>query len=261
MPRLVIVGQLARFSYVAISRFGAYSCSSFSDAVAFTFMISPPSVGRLGLCFPSFAIGQGALDINISRLRPGCMGGGKHKPKDSAAPAGGGGQDALQASRQAYKEVKSQYHIHDRANENLEKKAQNYMVASALVTTLLVTLATAHVGRPIWVSPVPYLAIVPVAGMLLTIIFCTLVNRASAHPAPIVGKRLLCHDELDEKTYAELVESEEDFYKHRIGEYARALVKLEDTNKKKAGMLKIALVAFAVSVASTIIVFVTAVAL
>ena len=189
------------------------------------------------------------------------MGGGKRKPKDSAAPAGGGEQGALQVSRQVYKEVKGQYHIHDRANENLEKKAQNYMVASALVSTLLVTLATAHVGRPIWDSPVPYLAIVPVAGMLLTIILCILVNRASAYPAPIVGNRLLCHDELDEKTYAELVESEEDFYKQRIEEYARALVKLEDTNKKKASILKIAFAVFAASVASTIIVFVTAVAL
>ena len=185
---------------------------------------------------------------------------GKHKPKKAAA--GGEGQGTLQASRQVYEAVKGQYHIHDRANEHLEKKAQNCMVASALVATLLVTTAVAHeAGSLVWGSYVSYIVIAPVTGLLLTIIFCIVVNKTSPHPVPIMGDSLLCRDELDEKMYARLVKSEEDFYKLSIAEYARALVTMEATNKEKAENLKAAYIIFAASITLTLIGVVTAILL
>ena len=98
-----------------------------------------------------------------------------------------------------------------------------------------------------------------VTGLLLAIVFCVFVDRVSSHPVTIVGKRLLCCDELDEKTYAALVQSEEGFYKSRIAEYARALVKLEETNKEKARRLRYAQISFASSIALTLIVVVAAI--
>lgn len=98
--------------------------------------------------------------INISGLWPGLVSGGEQGPEGAA---GGDEQGTPQASRQVYEEVKGQYHIHDRANENLEKKAQNCMVASALVAALIVTAAMAHeAGRLVLESYVSYMAVVPV---------------------------------------------------------------------------------------------------
>ena len=192
----------------------------------------------------------------------GPVGGGKDKPEGTAeTPAGGDGQSTLQASRQVYEAVKGQYYVHDRANENLEKKAQNCMVASALVATLLVTAAMAYeAGRLVWDSFVLNAAIASVTGLVLTIVLCMLVNKASPYPVTIMGGRLLCCDNLDEKTYDILVNDEEDFYKLNIAEYARALVKLEDTNKKKAQKLTYAHIAFAASITLALIVVVAAIA-
>lgn len=187
---------------------------------------------------------------------------GKHKHKKAAATTRSDGQGTLQASRQVYEAVKGQYHVHDRANENLEKKAQNCMVASALVATLLVTTAVAHeAGSLVWGSYVSYIVIAPVTGLLLTIVFCIVVNKTSPHPVPIMGGSLLCRDELDEKMYATLVKNEEGFYKLSIAEYARALVKMEATNKEKAERLRAAYTIFAASITLTLIGLVTAILL
>lgn len=188
------------------------------------------------------------------------MGGGKHKAEKEAA-RGGDGQGAPQASRQVYEAVQDQYHIHDNANEHIEKKARSCMLASALVATLLVIAATAReAGDSALDAIVPYLVIAAVTVLLFTITLCMLVNKTSPHPVPTVGKRLWYRDRLDEKEYTDLVKNEEDFYKLSIAEYAEALAMLKDTNKEKSAMLKNAYISFAVSIILALIGLVPAIA-
>ena len=63
---------------------------------------------------------------------------------------------------------------------------------------------------------------------------------------------MLCRDRLDEKTYRELVEDEEDYYKSRIEEYAHVLPKQKRINKEKAKRLKYAYMVFLVTIISVI---------
>lgn len=166
----------------------------------------------------------------------------KHKNPNS--------RDRLQVARHLYEEVQRQFRIHDDANINLEKKAQNLMIASALVATLFASVTVTHDSvLQLWGLLGWYIAIVPVSGMVVTILLCMLVNKPSDHRAPIKSEGLLCHDELDEKTYEYLVSDEERYYRLRIKEFALALNKMEVTNKTKASRLVNAYVTFATSVA------------
>lgn len=152
-------------------------------------------------------------------------------------------------SKQIYDEVQCQFKFHDDANTNLEKKAQNMMIASALVAALFasVSMADATCCPP----PDSWRADMPVAFLAVTvatIALCISVNRPRPQPVPIAGKGLLCHGRLDEKTYEELVGDEEEYYKSRIEEYARVLAKQKRINKRKAKRLKCAYVVFWVTV-------------
>lgn len=170
-------------------------------------------------------------------------------------------RDRLQVARQIYEEMQREFRIHDDANESLEKKAQNLMIASALVATLFATVTVAgDAGLQLWALEW-YAPIVPVSGTVVAIGLCMRVNRASDHRVPIKGGRLLCHGELDEKVYEDLVSGEERYYRLRIEEYALALVEMESTNKKKARNLDYAYVAFAASVALQVPVLVAAIVL
>ena len=93
------------------------------------------------------------------------------------------------------------------------------------------------------------MAIAHTAGMVLAIVFSIRANSPAPYPVSIAGGRLLCGDSLDEKTYARLVLDEECYYKERIEEHARALVKLERANGSKALMVRCAYITFVVSVA------------
>ena len=171
-------------------------------------------------------------------------------------------RDRLQVARQVYEEVQREFRIHDDANGSLEKKAQNLMIASALVATLFATVTVASdTGLQLWAFSEWYAAIVPVSGTVVAIWLCVLVNKTSDHRVPIKGGRLLCHGELDEKVYEDLVSGEERYYRLRIEEYALALVEMEGTNKKKARKLDYAYVAFGASVALQVPVLVAAIVL
>lgn len=171
-------------------------------------------------------------------------------------------QDQLQVARQVYEEVQRQFRIHDDANVSLEKKAQNLMIASALVATLFATVTVARdAGLQFWAFAEWYAAIVPVSSTVVAIWLCILVNKASDHRVPIKGGGLLCHGELDEKVYEDLVSGEERYYKLRIEEYALALVKMEGTNSAKARKLNYAYAAFAASIALQVPMLIAAIVL
>ena len=59
---------------------------------------------------------------------------------------------------------------------------------------------------------------------------------------------MLCCGRLDERTYEELVEDKEEYYKSRIEEYADVLTKQERINGTKAGLLNCAYVVFSVTI-------------
>ena len=170
---------------------------------------------------------------------------------ESAAPLSPDQQGRTHVSKQLYEEIQQQYRLHDTANENLEKKAQNLMIASALVAALFASLTSAHeAGQLLWGPSGLYMAVVHTAGMVLAIVFCIRANWPASHPVPIAGGGLLRDGSLDEKTYASLILDEKSYHKSRIGEYAQDLIKLEGTNEKKARRLKCAYVSFGVSVAA-----------
>ena len=144
-------------------------------------------------------------------------------------------------SGQIYDEIQSQFRFHDNANTSLEKKAQNLMITSALVATLFASVSIAGaMCCPPWDSWRTGAAVVFLLGTIATIILCILVNRPRPQPVPIAGGGLLCCDRLDETTYRELVEDEEEYHKSRIEECARGLTEQERINKIKARLLNYA---------------------
>ena len=182
--------------------------------------------------------------INVRVLRPGRVDGpdrGAEKPGEAKTPDRG---KRSKVPGQIYDEIQRQFRFHDDANTSLEKKAQNLMIASALVATLFATVSMAGATHcPPW--DLWYIgALAFLVGTITTMILCISVNRPLPQPVPIAGGGLLCCDRLDEKTYGELVEDEEEYYKSRIEEYARVLTKQERINKRKAERLKYAYYAF-----------------
>ena len=158
-------------------------------------------------------------------------------------------EERTRVSKQIYDEVQCQFKFHDDANTSLEKKAQNLMIASALVATLFASVSMA--GATCCPPPDSWRADMPVAFLAVTvatIALCISVNFPRPQPVPIAGKGLLCCDRLDEKTYGELLEDEEEYYKSRIEEYAHALVEQKRINGKKAERLKYAYVVFLVTI-------------
>ena len=172
--------------------------------------------------------------------------------RETEKPGEGNGPDhakRTKASKQIYDEVQRGFKFHDDANTSLEKKAQNMMIASALVAALFASVSMA--GATDWALQDPWWTGVAAAFLVGTgtaIGLCIWVNVPRPQPVPIAGKKLLCHGRLDEKTYGELVEDEEEYYKSRIEEYARVLVKQKRINKRKAKRLKCAYVVFWVTV-------------
>ena len=182
-------------------------------------------------------------------MRPCCMG----RPDREAEKRGEGNgpdrEERTRVSKQIYDEVQCQFKFHDDANTSLEKKAQNLMIASALVATLFASVSMA--GATCCPPPDSWRADMPVAFLAVTvatIALCISVNFPRPQPVPIAGKGLLCCDRLDEKTYGELLEDEEEYYKSRIEEYAHALVEQKRINGKKAERLKYAYVVFLVTI-------------
>ena len=171
--------------------------------------------------------------------------GGAGRQEAPAKPACG---DRLKVSKELYDEVQREFRFHDDANASLDKKAQNLMIATALVAALFVALISDGTAgwqnlTPIWLG----MAIVLAAGVALTVALCIRVNLPSPQPVPIAGGGLLRRDRLDDKAYEELLAGgEEDYYASRIEEYALALARQEAINKKKSGWLIWAYVAFAV---------------
>ena len=97
-------------------------------------------------------------------------------------------------------------------------------------------------------------AIAFMAGMVTTIGLCVWVNFPQSQPVLIVGGNLLRNDKLDDEVYEEVVGGgEEEYYKARIEECARALTKQERINRKKARGLRVAYVAFAVSIVGVVV--------
>lgn len=187
--------------------------------------------------------------INVRALRPGHVDGpdrGAEEPGEAQAPDRG---KRSKVSGQIYDEIQRQFRFHDDANTTLEKKAQNLMITSALVATLFTSVYMAGATCcPPWDSWRTVAAVAFLAGMILTIILCILVNRPRSQPVPIAGGGLLCCDRLDEKTYEALVEDEEEYHKSRIEEYARVLTKQERINKRKAKRLKRAYCTFVATI-------------
>ena len=181
------------------------------------------------------------------------MGGPNREAEKQREGNGPDRTERTKVSKQIYDEVQRGFKFHDDANTSLEKKAQNLMIASALVATLFASVSMAD--ATCCPSPDSWRAVMPVAflaGTVATIALCIGVNRPRPQPVPIVGKGLLCCGRLDEKTYGELVEDEEDYYKSRIEEYACVLVEQKRINEKKAERLKCAYVVFSVTVALAI---------
>ena len=187
--------------------------------------------------------------INVRVLLSGRVGGpdrGAEKPEEAKAPDRG---KRSKVPGQIYDEIQRQFRFHDDANTSLEKKAQNLMIASALVATLFATVSMAGAACcPPWDSWRTGAAVAFLVGTITTMMLCISVNRPLPQPVPIAGGGLLCCDRLDEKTYGELVEDEEEYYKSRIEEYARVLTKQERINKRKAERLKYAYYAFATEI-------------
>ena len=188
------------------------------------------------------------------------MDGDDRRPADSAAPAGRAGQDPPPVSRRVYEEVKDQFRIHDSANVNMGKKAQNLMIVLALVTTLLVTVATAYdTDRLNWQLVGVPMTLVFGVGAILTLVLCTLINSPLSYRVRIMGGKLLCCDRLDEKVYKNLIKDEEGFYKSLIKEYEQSIAKLAKTNRYKEWMLAVAYGSFIASVIATILVVVSSI--
>lgn len=188
------------------------------------------------------------------------MDGNSHKPKETAGRKYTDPENRLQASRRVYEEVQYAFQLHDSANENLEKKAQNLMIASALVAALFASATVAHdtCGEPLGLSGAQ-MAIVHMSGTIVVIALCILVNKASAYVVPIVGSSLLHRGEIDNGVYEDLVSDEERYYITRIENYAKILVEMKCANKAKGRMLNCAYVAFAATVASFIVGFAAAI--
>lgn len=185
----------------------------------------------------------------------------KHGPKEPAGREYSEPENRLQASRRIYEEVQYAFQLHDNANENLEKKAQNLMIASALVAALFAsaTVAGDAFREPLGLSGAQ-MAVAYMSGMAVAIALCILVNRASAYVVPIVGGSLLRRGRINMKVYKDLISDEERYYRTRIENYANILVRMESTNKNKGRMLNCAYVAFAATVVSFIVGFVAAIA-
>ena len=137
---------------------------------------------------------------------------------------------------------------------NMGQKAQNLMIALALVTTLLATVAMAYDTDRLHWQLVKFMVHIFGAGAIITIGFCIAVNSPPFYRIHIMEGRLLRSDKLDKKTYINLFKNEEDFYKSLIEEYARDLDKLVATNQRKRWFLTIAYGSFALSVFASIVV-------
>lgn len=165
----------------------------------------------------------------------------------SKAPAGQAGKERLKASRELYNEVQRGFKFHDDANTVLDKKAQGLMTATALVAAVFAALAADNTAD--WQEWSPLLlgsASIFITGVIATFVLCIYVNFSRPQPVPIVGEKLLCHDELDDKAYTESVAGgEEEYYKSRIQEYSQVMIKQERINKLKAKLLNIAYAVFA----------------
>ena len=174
---------------------------------------------------------------------------------ESGAPAKPPGTDRPKIPRDLYDEVRRGFQFHDDANTSLDKKAQNLMVATALVAALFASITIGSVASrpdqdPSWLAA----AIAFMTGMVATIGMCVWVNFPRSQPVLIVGGNLLRNDKLDDEVYEEVVGGgEEEYYKARIEECAQALTKQERINKKKARGLRVAYVAFAVSIGGVVV--------
>lgn len=164
-------------------------------------------------------------------------------------------KDQLNVQRALYNEVQREFRFHDDANTSLDKKAQNLMIAAALVAALFASVAmNGAVGQLQWDSLWLTTTIAFMVGMIATIVLCVWVNLPRPQPVAIVGGALLCCDRLDNETYAGLVaDGEEDYYKSRIEEYALALTKQEHISGKKAKRLLCAYFVFTISLAVVIL--------
>ena len=188
-------------------------------------------------------------------LRSGLVNGPDRESEKQGEGNGPDREERTKVSKQIYDEVQSQFRFHDDANTSLEKKAQNLMIASALIATLFVSVPIA--GAMCCPPSDPWradMAVAFLAGTIVTIALCISVNFPGPQPVPIAGKGLLCCDRLDEKMYRELVGDEEEYYKSRVEEYAHVLAKQERINGSKAKRLKCAYVVFSVTVALVILI-------
>lgn len=163
--------------------------------------------------------------------------------------------DQLKVQRELYNEVQRGFQFHDDANTSLDKKAQNLMIATALVAALFSSVAMNGAVRQLqWDSLWLPTTIAFMVGMIVTVVLCVSVNLPRRQPVTIVGGALLCRGRLDNKTYAGLVaEGEEAYYKSRIEEYAQTLTKQERINRKKAKRLLCAYFVFTISLAVVIL--------
>lgn len=175
------------------------------------------------------------------------MGGTKNVAGKAKAPAGRAYKERLKASRELYNEVQREFKFHDDANTVLDKKAQSLMTATALVAAVFAALASGTTANwPQWGPVLLGSTVIFIMGVVITFVLCILVNFSRRQPVPISGEKLLCHGELDDKAYTEVVsDGEEEYYKSRIEEYSLALTKQERINKIKAKLLKWAYIVFA----------------
>lgn len=92
----------------------------------------------------TFDRGQGARAchfINVWDMRPGRAAEADQGAEKSGAAKGSGSEERAGVPGQIYGEIQRQFRSCGDAIANLEKKAQNLMIASALVAALLVSLS------------------------------------------------------------------------------------------------------------------------
>ncbi len=134
------------------------------------------------------------------------------------------------------------------------KKAQNLMIALAVIATLFVTvITTSPTDRLNW-QLIELMICLFGTGAIITIGLSIAINSPSFYRVQIMEGRLLRSGKLDEETYANSLKNEEAFYKSLIVEYARALEKLVKTNERKGWLLTIAYTMFAMTGFAAIVV-------
>ena len=135
---------------------------------------------------------------------------------------------------------------------SLEKKAQNLIIVSGIIATLLMTFGKFIFDSDISIENVSEISIIlfviSILLLLITIGFCWWANRLYSQKNPFLGKKLLKDDKLDPKIYESWVKSKnEDFYEVLSEEYALCLKQAEIVMDKKVFRLLIANITFPLS--------------